>query len=428
MFTVCPKCTLTLAVTATDLRLGQGYVRCGRCSNVFNALLRLTEALGDADAASAAPPQADPASTAQIRQALSSAALSASSRPAITPKPPPASRPAATPAPTTARSAARPATAPTPAAPPPAAVSAAGAVSARRETDFDAIGQFEQVLQTLGISLLEEEPVPPSSALPPPVAAMDELDAMTRRLAAATGEAADTNTDTDTDTDTDAAVHSDVIEFDLLDADAGDQARRAPGSHEHEHEHEHVTDSAVDLDIPGFRRAARRWPWALGCVVLAPLLVLQVLDHWRTALAASSTWGAPTTQVYALLGIPLRPHWDLGAYDVHQQGAEADSGSSQVIHVRLSLANRAARPQPTPLLRLTLLDRYGKRIAQRDLTPAEYWPKGHTPQRFLASDELAVRDPSAASASFELDVCLRDSGGTVRCAGDSTPLASAAIP
>ena len=203
MFTVCPKCTLTLAVTATDLRLGQGYVRCGRCSNVFNALLRLTEALGDADAASAAPPQADPASTAQIRQALSSAALSASSRPAITPKPPPASRPAATPAPTTARSAARPATAPTPAAPPPAAVSAAGAVSARRETDFDAIGQFEQVLQTLGISLLEEEPVPPSSALPPPVAAMDELDAMTRRLAAATGEAADTNTDTDTDTDTD---------------------------------------------------------------------------------------------------------------------------------------------------------------------------------------------------------------------------------
>ena len=40
MFTVCPKCTLTLAVTAADLRAGQGYVRCGRCANVFNALLR----------------------------------------------------------------------------------------------------------------------------------------------------------------------------------------------------------------------------------------------------------------------------------------------------------------------------------------------------------------------------------------------------
>jgi predicted Zn finger-like uncharacterized protein len=43
MLTVCPKCALTLAVTAGDLRLGQGYVRCGRCSDVFNALLTLGE-------------------------------------------------------------------------------------------------------------------------------------------------------------------------------------------------------------------------------------------------------------------------------------------------------------------------------------------------------------------------------------------------
>ena len=43
MFTVCPKCALTLVVTAADLRVAQGYVRCGRCLNVFNALARLTE-------------------------------------------------------------------------------------------------------------------------------------------------------------------------------------------------------------------------------------------------------------------------------------------------------------------------------------------------------------------------------------------------
>lgn len=44
MFTVCPKCTLTLVVTTVDLRAGQGYVRCGRCANVFNALIALREA------------------------------------------------------------------------------------------------------------------------------------------------------------------------------------------------------------------------------------------------------------------------------------------------------------------------------------------------------------------------------------------------
>src|SRR5262249_7298707 len=43
MFTVCPKCALTLVVSAADLRVAQGFVRCGRCSNVFNALARLSE-------------------------------------------------------------------------------------------------------------------------------------------------------------------------------------------------------------------------------------------------------------------------------------------------------------------------------------------------------------------------------------------------
>jgi len=48
LFTVCPKCTLTLVVTTVDLRAGQGYVRCGRCANVFNALVALRE--GDPNA------------------------------------------------------------------------------------------------------------------------------------------------------------------------------------------------------------------------------------------------------------------------------------------------------------------------------------------------------------------------------------------
>jgi predicted Zn finger-like uncharacterized protein len=45
MFTTCPNCRLNLAVTASDLRIGQGYVRCGRCERVFNALLSLSEDL-----------------------------------------------------------------------------------------------------------------------------------------------------------------------------------------------------------------------------------------------------------------------------------------------------------------------------------------------------------------------------------------------
>ncbi|HYX73375.1 MAG TPA: MJ0042-type zinc finger domain-containing protein, partial [Steroidobacteraceae bacterium] len=69
MFTVCPKCALTLVVTAADLRVAQGYVRCGRCSSVFNALARLSDerqvgTAGDEPAALASPEPTEPAQQA----------------------------------------------------------------------------------------------------------------------------------------------------------------------------------------------------------------------------------------------------------------------------------------------------------------------------------------------------------------------------
>ena len=65
-------------------------------------------------------------------------------------------------------------------------------------------------------------------------------------------------------------------------------------------------------------------------------------------------------------------------------------------------------------------------LATRDLSPSDYWPQGQPPRPFLGHDErvdseIAVRDPSAASASFELDVCLRNSSGALHCAADAAP-------
>src|SRR5690348_9399597 len=77
MFTVCPKCALTLVVTAADLRVAQGYVRCGRCSSVFNALARLSDdrqagTTGDESAALSSPEPTEPTeSSAQADADLS---------------------------------------------------------------------------------------------------------------------------------------------------------------------------------------------------------------------------------------------------------------------------------------------------------------------------------------------------------------------
>src|SRR5713226_8520076 len=80
MFTVCPKCALTLVVTAADLRVAQGYVRCGRCSNVFNALARLSE--DRQAAAAAAQAQASPEPPGQ--DARASNAMPSASKPTPT--------------------------------------------------------------------------------------------------------------------------------------------------------------------------------------------------------------------------------------------------------------------------------------------------------------------------------------------------------
>src|SRR5256885_1485376 len=81
MFTVCPKCALTLVVTAADLRVAPGYVRCGRCSNVFNALSRLSEDR-QAGAQSGTSTPTNAGATVQPQ-------------PAPQPPPPPAPKPAA---------------------------------------------------------------------------------------------------------------------------------------------------------------------------------------------------------------------------------------------------------------------------------------------------------------------------------------------
>ncbi len=49
MFTRCTHCDAVLRITAKQLSMARGAVRCGKCSEVFNALGNLSETLPDAD-------------------------------------------------------------------------------------------------------------------------------------------------------------------------------------------------------------------------------------------------------------------------------------------------------------------------------------------------------------------------------------------
>jgi hypothetical protein len=132
--------------------------------------------------------------------------------------------------------------------------------------------------------------------------------------------------------------------------------------------------------------------------------------------------------VYAALGRPVAPRWEVGRYEVRQQGVVAEPVAAGTLTVRASIRNGAARAQPAPLLRVILQDRFGNRIATRDLTPREYGGAAAiAPAPMLAPGqridaEVSLLDPGGEAVGFELDVCLRRPDATVSCANDAQPV------
>jgi len=83
--------------------------------------------------------------------------------------------------------------------------------------------------------------------------------------------------------------------------------------------------------------------------------------------------------------------------------------------------NSSAQLQPYPMLRLTLANRFGTRIGQREFEPADYL--GKPPLRMLAPGErvdatLDIVDPGKDAEGFEIDVCLRGANAKISCVGD----------
>src|SRR6185503_14513576 len=175
-------------------------------------------------------------------------------------------------------------------------------------------------------------------------------------------------------------------------------------------------ESVAD-DSPGLLE--RRWPWVAATALLALLLVLQVIHSERNNLVRHPAIGPLVAGAYSFFGLtPLAPT-DLTAYELRQWGAASDPREANRLMLRASIINRANYAQPFPLLRLTLQDRFGATLGERDIGPADYLPGAGAPT-LLGPGERAdalirIVDPGTQAVGFELDVCLPASGG-VRCA------------
>jgi predicted Zn finger-like uncharacterized protein len=451
MFTVCPKCALTLVVTAADLRVAQGYVRCGRCSNVFNALARLSEdrqsAIAAAQAAAApqpaplsrSPPAPAPAPPDSVQaeidddEPIPEAALefnpaAADASKVFVAAPPNPEWTAATGSfkaivlknEEAAKAVGRQG------APEPQGeieldadfLSATAAMrnlkmaadAARLEATEDNTARAADARPT-GARPVEPEPrrvdqpprqVPPAkSILPtqnaPPKRSAPPPKAATESRVALGPQARSSATPFAFNMESPPAASAEVA-----------RSRIAPGE----------LGAARTLTSPGSATL-----WSVGTGALVILLAAQIVNHYRNDLAANAQLNRPITALYAAFGVPLTPRWDLHAYDVRQLGASVDSASSGQIMVRASVKNGAHQAQPMPLLRVTLQDRFGNRIAARDVAPQNYLPRAIPASSYLSAGqridaEMAFVDPGSNAVGFEIDACLPAPAGGTACAND----------
>ncbi|MEO6079811.1 MAG: zinc-ribbon and DUF3426 domain-containing protein [Steroidobacteraceae bacterium] len=361
MFTTCPACRMNLAVTPSDLRIGQGYVRCGRCNRVFNALQSLAEDLDQdeqsglaATGTTTVPAMEDPGEYAPANDTAE----------------PPAAQPKSDEESNWARI--------TPVD-----------VPAMQEVDVverQSTGTFETIVLEGDGYLQTEEHVDEQDV-------DAQLQELARQMDSRNADAGQDGAD---------RVHPDEnIVLEVLD----DSPR-------------HEFETAASFDPP--RRRHHR-AWAVVAAVLALLLFGQLLHHSRQILVAYPWFERPLQSLYALFGVTLTPRWDLQAYDLRQLGAESPAGASDRIVLRATVHNRGPISQPPPMIRVVLKDRFENTLSTAAVAPADYLQTA-VPAR-MAPDQrldimLTLPDPTRQAAGFEIDACLPGADGKLHCSND----------
>lgn len=397
MLTQCPNCETTFRVTSEILRVAEGQVRCGRCQTQFDALQRLID-------------ERPPPGIAAGRQPRTAA-------------------PAATP------------------------VEAASDIEVEEEREtleeitmegkrieisgtyrvLDETGVHEQLRQEVVEEWMEiDEDVVNST-----IASDDPQAEGTEGYEVSEGEF---DREGDAEIAEEPAIYDDLEDsrerlrrdFESMSDDASEpeqevedeiRPQRRAVFEEPAEEESYADDPLPDL-LPGSR--ARAQPvallWKILAVPLALLLIAQIVHHNRSDLARDPRFGERLMSIYRALHLELTPDWDLHAYEIRQWGVITDASAPGTLKVRASIINRAAFPQPYPLLKLVLEDRWGDQVRAREFEPADYLDQGIATDRLFApgtqtNAAVVIVDPGPDAEGFRFDVCLKGAAGPV-CAAD----------
>ncbi len=171
-------------------------------------------------------------------------------------------------------------------------------------------------------------------------------------------------------------------------------------------------------------RRRRLWPFATGLAVLA--LAAQGVHHYRGELAVHEAIGPTLARIYAYIGMPLTPNWDLGQYAVIDSSARTGPRSARrgSLVIAARIFNGGPRAQPWPHVNLRLNDRWDSAVGSRTFAPGEYLASDVAADALMAAGEtahleLTVVDPGPDVSGFELDLCIEREPGQLSCQRDA---------
>ena len=407
MYTRCPDCATVFRVTADALRVAQGDVRCGVCSNTFNAIENLSEqAFRPETEEEDDAPSPDDSMTVEELPGTENIELSVeqSSDAELEPEPETAGEPESAPA-----------TAAAPAATATATATAADDEEKAMEFHGDAV-DVEKLFVVEGSKPVNFDPAKVAASLTLgendldrtdeyPILVLDEQDVPEEIiLEAESGLSASPPVPTPA-TSTSASSSRILIPEEMRKRLVEEAAS-----------HSALATVFDEEDAPG---QPRRWPWAAGVVAALLLFGVQVVHSQREELVREPGVGPWIARTYAFLGAPLATPTDLAAYELRQWGAANDPMQPDRLMLRASIVNHAPYAQPMPLLRLALQDRFGSTLGVRDIDATDYLPGAGTPRLLesgqRADAEIHIVDPGKDAVGFEMDICL-PMEGSIRCA------------
>jgi predicted Zn finger-like uncharacterized protein len=372
-FTCCPGCATVFRVSAAQLALREGQVRCGHCRAVFDA--------NDHRVSLDAPQDDD-----DLHDEL------LAGRPTVTLRGADALQPVAAPAPRPAPEdveASKPVVE-QPRRPVSEDVHAAKPVAAQAPASApDDAKALEPVAgQSPGLAPDDAEAVPPGAAQSPgPVR----------------DDANETQADAAVEPDAGSAATGDIAVEAAIHGDAAHAAESLP---------EPPTDDAPIEVEPGLRPARAEWKprkslrerprllHAGAVVLLLALLGAQALFEYRDALAAHAPFTRPILAAFcAPIGCSVGPLRDAGALSIDASDLRADPGHRGLLELSATIRNRAPYEIAWPYLELTLTDASDHVVVRRAFEPGDYAP-ADMGQGIAGNGEQVVRlflDASATS-------------------------------